>query len=111
MRRKRQEVKRSPSAAPEELVAGFLRAQNLEQIGRYDEAIELYESVVEAGFDAAGPYDRLIFIYGERGLHSEVIRVAEASLRSVKTYPQKKEWYERQIESARRSLGEISPSG
>jgi hypothetical protein len=88
-----------------ELVRGFLHGQNLEQIGRVDEAVALYEVAVEAGFDAAGPYDRLIFIYRERGAHAEVIRVAEASLRAVRTYDGKRRWYEALITQARSALG------
>lgn len=89
---------------PEDLVRDFLRGQNLEQLGRPDEAVACYERAVEASFDAAGPYDRLIWIYQVRGLHREVIRVAEASLRAVRTYPAKREWYERQIAISREAL-------
>jgi tetratricopeptide (TPR) repeat protein len=88
----------------EQLVRDFLRGQNLEQLGRVDEAAELYERAVAGRFDAAGPYDRLIFIYQRRGMHREVIRVAEASLVCVRTYPAKREWYEAQIDEARRAL-------
>ena len=43
-----------------DLVKEFLRGQNLEQLGRVDEAIDLYEHSISAGFDSPGPYDRLI---------------------------------------------------
>ena len=85
----------------DELVRAFLRGQNLEQIGRVDEAIECYERAVTAGFDAAGPYDRLIWIYQQRRAHRDVIRVAEASLQSVRTYAAKRQWYEQQMAEAR----------
>lgn len=88
----------------DELVRLFLRGQNLEQIGRVDEAVELYETAVAASFDAAGPYDRLLLIYQSRRMHDDVIRVAEASLRTVVTYPQKREWYSKAIEKAREAL-------
>jgi tetratricopeptide (TPR) repeat protein len=88
----------------DELVKGFLRGQNLEQIGRVDEAIECYEQAVAGGFDAAGPYDRLIWIYQQRRAHRDVIRVAEASLKAVRTYPAKRQWYEQQMEQARAAL-------
>lgn len=88
----------------QDVVRNFLRAQNLEQVGRVDEAIPLYEQAVEAGFDAAGPYDRLIFIYSERRMHSDVIRVAKASLSLVRTYPEKRDWYERQIQEAEKAM-------
>jgi hypothetical protein len=88
----------------DEIVRGFLRGQNLEQIGRTDEAVGLYEHAVVAGFDAAGPYDRLIWIYQSRKAHRDVIRVAEASVRNVRTYPAKKQWYEEQIAKARADL-------
>jgi tetratricopeptide (TPR) repeat protein len=94
-----------PGVPADELVRDFLRGQNLEQLGRADEAIEHYERAVDAGFDAAGPYDRLIFIYQQRRAHRDVIRVAEASLRSVRTYPAKRQWYEQQIADATRALG------
>jgi tetratricopeptide (TPR) repeat protein len=89
----------------DELVRHFLRGQNLEQLGRADEAIDLYERAVTASFDAAGPYDRLIWIYQGRKAHRDVIRVAEASIRNVHTYPAKKQWYQEQIAAAQAALG------
>lgn len=90
--------------SPQDLVQDFLRAQNLEQVGRLDEAIALYESAVAAGFDSAGPYDRLIWIYQSRALHRDVIRIATASLASVRTYAEKRDWYRRQIQQAEKSI-------
>jgi hypothetical protein len=78
-----------------EAVKEFLRGQNLEQVGRVDDAVALYEASVSAGFDSSGPYDRLIFIYSNRAQHPDVVRVAEAALASVRTYEEKKAWYER----------------
>ena len=89
----------------DEIVRDFLRGQNLEQLGRVDEAIQHYECAVDAAFDAAGPYDRLIWIYQQRRAHRDVIRVAEASLRAIRTYPAKRQWYERQIAGAKAALG------
>jgi hypothetical protein len=82
------------SVAPEDLVRLYLRAQNLEQMLRVDEATALYEQAVDAGFNAAGPYDRLIAIYRGRDAHADVIRIAEAALRNVRTYDDKKAWYD-----------------
>lgn len=76
-----------------ELVAFYLRGQNMEQVGRLDDAIELYERSVTAGFDSTGPYDRLIAIYSNQARHADVIRVTEAALASVRTYPDKKAWF------------------
>ena len=76
------------------IVKSYLRAQNLEQVGRPEEAVALYEEAVVAGFDSSGPYDRLIFIYSNRAQHPDVIRIAEAALAQVRTYPDKKAWYE-----------------
>ncbi|MBW3588378.1 MAG: hypothetical protein KY429_03070 [Actinobacteria bacterium] len=90
----------SDSPSTDQIVRDFLRGQNLEQVGRIDEAIALYEQAVTAKFDAAGPYDRLIFIYQGRRQHQDVIRVARASLASVRTYPEKSKWYETRIEEA-----------
>lgn len=92
------------SKSPDEMVKLFLRGQNLEQVGKTDEAIGLYEDVLSAKFDSAGPYDRLIWIYQQRKMHKEVIRVAQASLRTVRTYPEKKSWYQQQIEEARKAM-------
>lgn len=90
--------------SPDELVQHFLRGQNLEQVGRVDEAVAIYEEVVQDRFDAAGPYDRLIWIYQSRGLHRDVIRIAEASIESVRTYPEKLDWYRQQVTLAREAL-------
>ena len=76
-----------------DLVKDYLRAQNLEQLHRLDEAAELYESVVAAGFDASGPYDRLIALYSNQGLHGEVVRVASLALELVHTHEGKRGWY------------------
>ena len=78
-----------------EMVKAFLKAQNMEQVGRMDEAISLYEGTVEQGFDSTGPYDRLIALHSSAARHADVIRVAEAALANVHTYPDKKAWYER----------------
>ncbi|MPZ68335.1 MAG: hypothetical protein GEU71_02270 [Actinobacteria bacterium] len=78
-----------------EMVKAFLKAQNMEQVGRMDEAISLYEGTVEGGFDSTGPYDRLIALHSSAARHADVIRIAEAALVNVHTYPDKKAWYER----------------
>ena len=83
------------------MVHSFLRAQNLEQVARVDEAIELYEAMLAEEFDSVGPYDRLIQIYSGRALHAEVVRVADAALAAVHTYPEKRQWYEQMKEAAR----------
>ena len=90
-----------------EHVKSFLRGQNLEQIGDVDEAVILYEKILEAGFDAAGPYDRLIALYADGGRHAEVVRVAELALANVKTYPDKKAWYERMRSEALRAQTKV----
>jgi hypothetical protein len=79
---------------PDELVRLYLRAQNLEQMHHFDEAIELYEQAVAARFDAAGPYDRLIALYGGRDDHDNVKRVAESAVQNVRTFEDKRKWYE-----------------
>lgn len=95
------------SKSPDEMVKDFLRGQNLEQVGKIDEAIELYEAALVAGFDSAGPYDRLIWIYQQRKMHTDVIRVAEASLKTVRTYPEKQSWYKQQIEQAQKAMASL----
>ena len=86
---------RTPSTrSPDELVKLYLRAQNLEQLRRTDEAVELYEQAVEDGFDASGPYDRLIAIYLGRNEPGAVRRVADAALANVRTFGDKRAWYE-----------------
>ncbi|MFN2388264.1 MAG: hypothetical protein ABR575_01455 [Actinomycetota bacterium] len=93
-----------------ESVGDYLRAQNLEQLGRDDEAIELYERAVAARFDSTGPYDRLIALYSHRALHAEVIRVAEAARANVRTHPDKRVWYEDMADAARRAAGAVPPA-
>ena len=90
-----------------ELVRAFLRGQNLEQVGRVDDAVALYESAVSAGFDSTGPYDRLIGIYSNRAAHSDVIRVATMALDNVKTYEDKRAWYREMIEQAERAAARV----
>jgi hypothetical protein len=95
-----------------DLVRRFLRAQNLEQLGRPDEAVELYEETVAAGFDSSGPYDRLIALYGGRALHGEVIRIAESALANVQTHEEKRGWYAQvrtEAEEARRRVPPAAP--
>lgn len=90
-----------------DVVKDYLRAQNLEQIGRTDDAVELYERAVAERFDATGPYDRLIAIYGDRAKHSDVVRVAGEALSNVKTYDDKRAWYERVRHEARRAAERV----
>ncbi|MBA2274600.1 MAG: tetratricopeptide repeat protein [Actinobacteria bacterium] len=86
------------------LVKVYLRAQNLEQIGRLEEAIELYEQGVAGRFDSTGPYDRLIAIYSDQGRHGEVVRVAEEAIANVHTHSEKKAWYERMRGAAKKAM-------
>ena len=88
-----------------DLVALFLRGQNLEQIGREGDAVDLYEQGVTHAFDAPGPYDRLIVIYSNRAQHEDVVRVAEAALSNVHTHAAKREWYEKMRDSAAAARG------
>jgi hypothetical protein len=89
------------------MVKRFLRAQNLEQVARVDEAVELYETMLAERFDSVGPYDRLIEIYSNRARHREVVRVAGAALENVHTYPEKRRWYEEMGAAARSAAGAV----
>jgi hypothetical protein len=88
---------------PQDIVALYLHAQNLEQVRRIDEAVELYERAIVAGFDSAGPYDRLIAIYLGREAYADVIRVARVALERVRTFEDKRAWYESVLRSAMES--------
>ena len=88
----------------------FLRGQNLEQLGRTDEAVALYEQAVAAGFDSPGPYDRLIQVYSHQAQHGEVVRVADAALSAVHTHTDKREWYERMRAAAQRAAANVPPA-
>jgi hypothetical protein len=90
-----------------DLVKGFLRGQNYEQVGRVDEAVELYEAAVAARFDAIGPYDRLIAIYAGRAQHGDVARVAAAALAAVHTHADKAAWYERMKSEAEEAAARL----
>jgi hypothetical protein len=90
-----------------DLVKAYLRGQNLEQVGRVDEAVALYEQSVASGFDSTGPYDRLISIYSNRALHGEVVRVATAALENVQTHPDKRGWYERMRSDAAKAAEKV----
>lgn len=56
------------------------RAQQLENAGRLDEAIQLYEANVTDGFQGVYPYERLRAIYMERKDYQNAIRVCEAAI-------------------------------
>jgi hypothetical protein len=90
-----------------DLVRSFLRGQNLEQIGRVEEAIELYESIVAARFDAAGPYDRLVALYSSQARHHDVERVTNLALKNVQTHAEKRAWYERMRGDAMRAAARL----
>jgi tetratricopeptide (TPR) repeat protein len=92
---------------PIELVNHFLKGQNLEQLGRLEDAMAQYEIAVAAGFDATGPYDRLIALYSHRARHQEVIRVAQAALTHVRTYEDKRDWYRRMEAAARKAASKV----
>ncbi len=97
---------------PSELVSLYLRGQNLEQVRRTDEAVELYEQAVAAGFDSAGPYDRLIAIYSARRAHAQVVRVAGRALEFVRTFDAKRAWYEQRLaEADQASRTQPDPAG
>lgn len=89
------------------MVRLYLRGQNLEQLGRIDEALELYEAAVSGGFDAIGPYDRLIVLYSARALHADVVRLCDVALAQVRTYAEKRDWYRQVREDARRAQARV----
>ena len=90
-----------------DLVKAFLRAQNLEQLGRTEEAMVLYEEAVTQLFDSTGPYDRLISLYSNQARHRDVERIAEAALANVHTHEQKREWYEQMRVAASRAAADV----
>jgi hypothetical protein len=90
-----------------EIVQLYLKGQNLEQIGRVQEALESYERAVTARFDSTGPYDRLIALYSHRAQHADVIRVCDAALEHVHTYEEKRAWYGRMRAEASRARAEV----
>jgi tetratricopeptide (TPR) repeat protein len=87
------------------MVKHYLKGQNLEQLGRIDDAIAQYEKAVEGLFDSTGPYERLIFLYADLALHKDVMRVADAALENVRTYSEKKQWYRTMRMEAEKRLG------
>ena len=93
--------------ANDDLVKAFLKGQNLEQLGRKAEAIELYEGAVAELFDSTGPYDRLIELYSNDARHRDVERVATAALAHVHTHEQKREWYEQMRDAARKAAEDV----
>jgi tetratricopeptide (TPR) repeat protein len=95
----------APVAA--DVVKRYLQGLNLEQLGRVDEAVRLYEAALSARFDAAGPYDRLIAIYSERARHQDVIRVASSALASVHTHDDKRRWYGAMRDEAARAQARV----
>jgi hypothetical protein len=100
------EARPRPTRPPDELVRLYLRAQNYEQMLQTDEAIPLYEEAVAARFDAAGPYDRLIAIYHEREAYADVARIAAAAVTNVRTFDDKRAWYESMRDGAEGYVGD-----
>ncbi|MGH2729465.1 MAG: hypothetical protein ACRDJI_02530 [Actinomycetota bacterium] len=96
-----------PPGSGADVVRAYLRAQNLEQLGRFDEAIVLYERAVASGFDATGPYDRLIALYADRAAHREVVRIADLALVNVRTHEDKREWYRGVRARARQAAADV----
>lgn len=92
---------------PIEAVKIFLKAQNLEQLGRIDEARDLYEAVVAESFDSIGPYDRLISLYSNEARHRDVVRIAELAIAHVHTYDQKRRWYEEMKAAAEKASTDV----
>ncbi len=101
---------RDERASPQEVVQHYLRGRNLEQLGRLDDAISLYETAVSAAFDSAGPYDRLITLYSNQARHMDVIRVAKAALANVQTHQEKRAWYERMRMEAEKAKTLVPPA-
>lgn len=93
-----------------DIVKGYLRAQNLEQLGRLDEAISLYEAAVAAGFDSTGPYDRLLILYADQARHRDVIRIADLALANVRTHEDKRSWYRSMQTEAKRAADKVPPA-
>jgi tetratricopeptide (TPR) repeat protein len=87
------------------MVRHYLKGQNLEQLGRTEEALAQYELAVEGRFDSTGPYERLIFLYADMARHRDVIRIAEAALVNVRTYEEKRAWYTTMRDEAEKRLG------
>jgi tetratricopeptide (TPR) repeat protein len=90
-----------------EMVNLYLRGQNLEQLGRFDEAAESYEAAVAGSFDSTGPYDRLIALYSSQARHPDVIRVADLALENVRTYEDKRDWYVRMKSEATKASQKV----
>jgi len=90
-----------------ELVKRFLAAQNLEHIGEIDGAIEIYETIVASSFDSSGPYDRLIALYTHQARFREVVRVCESALTNVRTYEDKRAFYDNARVEALKSAGRL----
>lgn len=93
-----------------EQVKAFLRGQNMEQLARHDEAIALYESVIAEGFDAIGPYDRLVALYSSRAQHADVIRICDLAIAQVHTYEDKKDWYRTMRGEAEKAKARVPPA-
>lgn len=87
------------------MVKHYLKGQNLEQLGRIEDAITQYEKAVQGRFDSTGPYERLIFLYADLARHRDVMRIADAALSNVRTYSEKKQWYETMHKEAEKRLG------
>lgn len=89
------------------MVQHYLKGQNLEQLGRLDEAVESYEKAVSGGFDSTGPYDRLVALFSNQARHADVIRVCERALEQVRTYEDKRDWYRRMRSEAERASHKV----
>lgn len=89
------------------MVQLYLRGQNLEQLGRVDDALRAYEEAVSGSFDSTGPYDRLIALYSGQARHADVIRITHMALDQVRTYEDKRDWYRRMKSEAEKASRKV----
>lgn len=68
----------------EEQTRRNLEGMELEQRGRIDLAIELYEQNVEEGFEGDWPYGRLASYYEKLGRNDQAARVLERAIEVFK---------------------------
>ena len=84
-----------------------MQAKDLENHGYIDNAIELYETIVDRGFDVPFSYNRLAIIYRKRKEYNKEIVVIEKLIKMHEKSKAQSEYVQPKIEKAKERLQKV----